>query len=82
MGRGAQGARCNARLQSDELDAVAPLDPGPAELLRRAADGRQLSSRAVQSLRRVARTVADLAGRDRIDAEAMATALALREGLT
>ncbi|MGB0331739.1 MAG: YifB family Mg chelatase-like AAA ATPase [Planctomycetota bacterium] len=82
MGRRAQGARWNARLQSDELDAVAPLDPRSAELLRRAADGRQLSSRAVQSLRRVARTVADLAGRDRIDAEAMATALALREGLT
>ncbi len=81
MERGPQGGLCNARLQSDALDAVGPLDPQPADLLRRAADGRQLSSRAVQSLRRVARTVADLAGRDRIDAEAMATALALRDGL-
>jgi len=79
--REAQEAACNARLRSDELDAVAPLGRGPADLLRRAADGRQLSSRAVQSLRRVARTVADLAGRERIDTEAMATALALREGI-
>jgi predicted ATPase with chaperone activity len=72
----------NGDLQGDELDAVAAIDRPTADLLRRADERRQLSSRAVQSLRRVARTVADLRGTDHIDPQAMATALALRDGLT
>ena len=68
-------------LSASELDAVAALSQGPADLLRRAADRHQLSSRAILSVRRVARTVADLRSLQQIDRRAMATALALRAGL-
>lgn len=71
----------NALLGPEDLDAVAPLDPDAARLLRRAAEERQLSSRAVQSLRRVARTVADLRGVERVDLGAVGAALSLRAGL-
>lgn len=77
-----QSSAMNGDLQGDELDAVAAIDRPTADLLRRADERRQLSSRAVQSLRRVARTVADLRGVEHIDPQAMATALALRDGLT
>jgi magnesium chelatase family protein len=43
---------------------------------------RGLSARAVQSLRRVARTVADLEGAAEIGGEHLAQALALRAELT
>ena len=71
----------NASLSPAELDRVAGLDGAGAALLRRAAGERQLSTRAVQAVRRVARTVSDLRGLEEVDAEAVATALSLREGL-
>ena len=79
--RAGQASPLNRDLSGDELNAVAAIDQPTVDLLRRAAERRQLSSRAVQSLRRVARTVADLRGLDQIDPQAMATALALRDGL-
>ncbi len=79
--REAQTSRVNGSLEGAELDAVAALSRGPADLLRRAADRHQLSSRAILSVRRVARTVADLRSLQQIDRRAMATALALRAGL-
>ena len=78
--RSDQDATCNARLSADELDACAPLGHAARSLLARAAAENELSARAIQSVRRVARTVADLAGQNEVGAPALATALALRRG--
>jgi len=55
-----QDGRANAALDADALDRVAPLGRGALSLLERATARFALSARAVQSLRRVARTLADL----------------------
>ncbi len=76
-----QGARRNVDLGADELDRHAPLDAALRSLLARAQRQRGLSARAVQSLRRVARTLADLDGAERVGAAHLAQALALRSSL-
>lgn len=73
-----QGDVPNAQLSIDDLDRVAPLTRASLDLVRRAAAANALSARAVQSLRRVARTVADLEGRVDVRPSDVATALALR----
>jgi len=55
-----QGGRANSTLDAGELDHVAPLERAALALLERATARFALSARAVQSLRRVARTLADL----------------------
>jgi magnesium chelatase family protein len=77
-----RGARCNAELDGPTLDRHAPMT-GSAELLlgHHLRSGR-LSGRGVHRVRRVARTVADLAGVEVIDEEHVAEALALRAGRT
>ena len=77
-----QGGRPNARLDAEDLDRHAPLDRTMSSLLERAAHRRVLSARAVQSLRRVARTLADLADADRVAERHLAEALALRAPLS
>jgi len=52
--------RPNGRLGGIELDRIAPLDEATRELLGAAAHRHRLSARAIQSLRRVAATLADL----------------------
>jgi magnesium chelatase family protein len=57
-----RGARCNAQLPAPRLDELAPLGAAARRLLeRRLRDGR-LSARGLDRVRRVALTVADLAG--------------------
>lgn len=73
-----QAGKRNADLGADELDAHAALDDRARKLLTDAATRRSLSARAVQSLRRVARTCADLAGEERVGSAHVAQALALR----
>jgi magnesium chelatase family protein len=73
-----QTSRRNSELLADELDRVAPLDAESRKLLSAAADRHGLSARAVQSLRRVARTIADLEASERVAAAHIAQALALR----
>ena len=81
LARERQGAVVNAMLDADELDRHAPL-VGPARtLLERATRARSLSARAVQSLRRVARSIADLEGSQQARPEHLAQALALRARL-
>lgn len=79
------GNRCqlNAALGAVELDEVAPLSDEAGLLLQRAAEDHGLSARAIQSIRRVARTLADLDGETAgpIDGVTVATALALRQGI-
>ena len=79
VAREVQGGAPNADLDGRGLDAVAPLGPEAAALLERVARGSAMSARAVQSVRRVARTVADLAGEADVGVRAVGVALGLRE---
>lgn len=74
----ARRGKPNAALDADELDLDAPLCGASRRLLLRAAADRQLSARALQSLRRVARTVADCAEAAEVTSDHLAEALALR----
>ena len=76
-----QGARPNAELDADALDRLAPLGARALALLERASAGYGLSARAVQSVRRVARTLADLEGHDELAEPHLKEALALRAPL-
>lgn len=68
----------NARLSTSELDRWVPLTGTTRELLLQAAERRSLSARALQSLRRVARTLADLEGSEAVERKHLAEALVLR----
>jgi magnesium chelatase family protein len=73
------GVRANTDLPASRLDDVAVLDRPATRLLERALAAGRLSGRGLSAARRVARTVADLAGDDGpLNAEHIATALALR----
>jgi magnesium chelatase family protein len=73
-----QGPGRNADLEGAELDTHAPLDHESRQLLEAAARRAHLSGRGVQALRRVARSLADLAGEETMIVEHLAQALALR----
>ncbi|MBI5362022.1 MAG: YifB family Mg chelatase-like AAA ATPase [Planctomycetes bacterium] len=75
------GALTNAVLTAEELDRCAPLDGATRAFLDKAARQRGLSARAIQALRRVARTIADLADEDAVALPHYAQALALRANL-
>ena len=73
--------RRNADLGPDDLDRHAPLRGDARKLVDAAVRKRGLSARAVQSLRRVARTIADLEDAADVGAGHVAQALALRADL-
>lgn len=73
-----QGEQRNCVLDAAELDRWAPLDNAAKNLLGKVVRQRGLSARAVQSLRRVARTIADLDGVELTGTPHLAQALALR----
>jgi magnesium chelatase family protein len=73
-----QAGKRNGELTADELDRFAPLAEDARDLLLRATRKRGLSARAIQSLRRVARSVADLEGAGAVGSQHVAQALALR----
>lgn len=75
-----QQGRVNQTLESGELDQVCPLRGEGRRLIASAAATHGLSARAIQSLRRVARTIADLGERDEVEPPDLAQALALRGG--
>jgi magnesium chelatase family protein len=79
----ARGMAANADIPAWRLDDVAPLDPTATRLLERALRAGRLSGRGLGGVRRVARTVADLADGDgpgdmALTAEHVSTALVLR----
>jgi magnesium chelatase family protein len=75
----ARGVRCNAELPANDLDELAPLAPEAVRLVDGALRAGSLSGRGLHRVRRVARTLADLAGRDGpVGAEDVGLALQLR----
>ncbi len=77
---GGTGLLCNAQLVGGELRRHLRLGPGAEETWRLAVAGRGLSLRAAEGILRVARTVADLAGRAEVAAEDVEAAVFLRTG--
>ena len=73
------GARTNAEIPDSTLDTLVCATPPARALLGRAMDKLRLSARGARRVLRVARTVADLEGADRVDAAAVAEALSYRE---
>jgi magnesium chelatase family protein len=72
-------ARClNARLTARELTRHCVLDRAASELLLRAAKQLGLSARACHRCLKLARSIADLAGIDRLDVTHVSEALSLR----
>jgi magnesium chelatase family protein len=57
-----RGVRCNAEIPAPRLDELAPLTPGASALLEQRLRAGLLSARGLHRIRRVARTIADLAG--------------------
>ncbi len=60
---------CNARMGTRELREFVRIDESTLTLLKHAVTDRNLSARAHDRILKVARTIADLAGRDRIAEE-------------
>jgi magnesium chelatase family protein len=74
-----RGVRCNAELTPAALDRWAPMRPGAVAVLEGALKKGTLSGRGLYRVRRVARTVADLASRDgALAADDIHAAIALR----
>jgi magnesium chelatase family protein len=75
-----RGVPANAHIPVDRLDDLAPLHPDAADVLAHALRTGRLSARGLHRVRRVARTVADLAQppSEPITAGHVATALTLR----
>jgi magnesium chelatase family protein len=73
-----RGPRPNARLTSAELTASSTLDPDGHRLLERAVERLALSARAIDRVRRLARTIADLDASASVRAPHVAEALQYR----
>lgn len=68
----------NARLDGAALDAAAPLSDELKNFLNTAAEKMGMSARGYNRVRRIARTIADLAGRDEIEIGDITEALSYR----
>ncbi len=72
------GSECNARMGSAELRSFCALDSEGEALMRAAFDTMPLSARSHDRILRVARTIADLEGAERIEAAHLAEAIQYR----
>ncbi len=72
------GIACNAELTGPLLRRHVSLDDETAALLRRSYERGSLSARGHQRVLKVARTIADLAGRDRVGLDDIRAALGWR----
>ena len=71
----------NAAMDVRHIDAMCPLDKACSELLRKAAEKLGLSARAYHRTIKVARTIGDLAGAERIEVSHLAEALQYRQNI-
>ena len=69
----------NARLPAGRIVDACRLDPAAGRLLSQLSSTTSLTARGVHRALRVARTIADLAGDERVGAPAVAAAIALRQ---
>ena len=69
---------CNARMGSKELKAFCALDDATKELLKNAMAELNLSARAYDRILKVARTIADLAGTEKISSDHISEAIQYR----
>lgn len=69
---------CNARMGPEELRVYCKLDEESAELMRQAFDAFGLTARSYDRILRVARTIADLEGEEKISATHIAEAIQYR----
>ncbi|MCC6848022.1 MAG: ATP-binding protein, partial [Deltaproteobacteria bacterium] len=70
--------RCNAEMNTREVQACARPDPAGAALIERAMTKLGLSARAYTRVLKVARTIADLAGAEQVGAAHVAEAIQYR----
>jgi magnesium chelatase family protein len=73
-----QGSSPNARLSGKELDVHAAMDEGARTMLGQAMTELGLSARAYDKVRRVARTIADIDGSERLLTAHVAEAVGYR----
>jgi magnesium chelatase family protein len=73
-----RGSRPNARLSTPDLAKVAVLDGDGHRILERAVERLALSARAIERVRRLARTIADMEGSDGVHGQHVAEALQYR----
>ena len=69
---------CNARMGSRELKQFCALDEATKELLKNAMAEYNLSARAYDRILKVARTIADLAGSEKISSDHVSEAIQYR----
>lgn len=75
---GLTGVRTNAQANGPVLEEIAQLDASGTKLLRDAAEAMRLSARGYHRVLRVARTLADLDGADKVGRVHLAEALSYR----
>jgi magnesium chelatase family protein len=78
LGLGTAGPRSNAELDGRILETAAPLEPAARKLLAEASTRMKLSARSHARVLRVARTLADLGGRQVLARADVAEALGYR----
>lgn len=75
---GGDGTMCNAHIGSREMSEICALDAEGEALMHAAFDSMGLSARSYDRILRVARTIADLDGQERISPEHVAEAIQYR----
>jgi magnesium chelatase family protein len=70
--------RCNAQMGPRDIKAFVPLDAESENLLRMALSELSLSARAYDRILKVSRTIADLAGEEKVDATHLSEAIQYR----
>src|SRR5205814_8630129 len=75
---GKRNVTCNARMGTLDLKAFCALDEATLELLKMAMNELKLSARAYDRILKVARTIADLAGSERLTSEHISEAIQYR----